>query len=101
VQCPVCNHLNSATDVRCFQCRTTLIQEAVGHSDSYRKTTGELDSRMYSGVGAFFGFCLVAVLLKFILPGVNLGDGDIYTISAVGAGIGGLIGRALLRARMK
>ena len=101
MQCPVCNNLNAATDVRCFQCNTTLIHEAAGHSEGYRKTTQELDARVYSGVGAFFGFCLVAVFLKFILPGVTFDDREIYLAAAVGAGIGGFIGRAFLRARFK
>ncbi|MDP9929940.1 hypothetical protein [Variovorax paradoxus] len=47
-------------DVRCIQCSTTLIHEAVGHSAGYRKTTEAMDARVYSGVGAIFGFFLVA-----------------------------------------
>lgn len=39
MQCPACNHLDCATDVRCTQCSTTLIHEAVGHSEAYRNTT--------------------------------------------------------------
>lgn len=88
-------------DVRCIQCSTTLIHEAVGHSAGYRKTTEAMDIRVYGGVGAFFGFFLVAVFLKFILPDVSLGDRAIYAISVGGALIGGIAGRQFLRAKMK
>ena len=101
MQCPVCNHLNSAMDVRCMQCSTTLIHEAAGHSAGYRKATGEMDVRIYSGAGAFFGFFLVAIFLKFILPDVSLGDRAIYTISVGDALIGGFMGRLFLRSKMK
>ena len=101
MQCPVCNHLNSAMDVRCIQCSTTLIHEAVGHSAGYRKTTEAMDARVYSGVGAIFGFFLVAIFLKFIVPGVSLDDRAIYAISVGGAWIGGILGRQFLRAKTK
>jgi len=97
MQYPTCNHLNGATSVRCSQCGTTLIHEAVGHSDAYLKTVNKMDTRVYSGVGAFFGFFLVAALLKTVLSGLWWTDRQIYGFAVVGSVVGGLLGRLFLR----
>ena len=56
MQCPTCSQFNAATDVRCLNCRTTLIYEAEGHSKQFKKAAHTLDARMYSGIGALLGF---------------------------------------------
>jgi len=101
MQCSVCNHLGAATDVRCIQCGNTLIHEAVGHSEGYRKATDYMDGRLYGGIGAFFGFVIVATLLKFVFVSPWLNDREIYAI-AMGGGVAGLVaGRLLLRAKRR
>ena len=97
MQCPACTELNTATSVRCVRCGTTLIYEAIGHSVGYRDATSKLDARVYSGIGAFFGFFLVAVLLKVVLPGLWLSDREIYGAAIGGAVVGGIVGRLFLR----
>ena len=101
MQCPVCNHLGAATDVRCIQCGSTLIHEATGHSEGYRKATDYMDARLYGGIGAFFGFAIVATLLKFILVSPWLSDREIYTIALGGAVAGWVAGRLFLRAKRR
>jgi len=99
MECPACNHLNTATSVRCIQCGTTLVHEAVGHSPGYRATVNEMDSRIHGGVGAFFGFFLVAGLLKFVLVNLWLNDREIYSFSLGGALVGAFLGRLFLRSK--
>lgn len=91
MQCPTCNYANTATSVRCIQCSTVLIPEAMGRSKEYVKAAGELDSRMFSGIGSLVGFFLVATLLKFVLIDVRMTDREIY-----GAAIGGAMVGAIL-----
>jgi hypothetical protein len=99
MQCSSCNHLNSATDVRCFNCGTTLIYEAVGHSKEYERASQSLSVRMHSGIGALLGFFLVAVLLKFILTSHFLSDRQVMLASAGAAVVGSFLGRLFLRAK--
>ncbi|MNY42048.1 hypothetical protein D3C86_1769080 [compost metagenome] len=101
MSCPTCNHLNAATDVRCIRCGTTLIHEALGHSEAYRKTTDSMDARVYGGVGAFFGFCVVATLLKFVLAPPWLDDRELYAFATGGAVVGGLLARLFLRSKQR
>ncbi|WP_156370443.1 MULTISPECIES: zinc finger Ran-binding domain-containing protein [unclassified Acidovorax] len=99
MQCPTCNNLNAATDVRCMRCQTTLIHEAAGHSEGFKKAANALDARMYSGIGAFFGFALTAVLLKFVLTEHWLSDRQIYLSAVVAGVVGSILGRLFLKAR--
>ncbi len=101
MQCPVCNFVNSATSVRCTQCRTTLIHEAIGHSAEVAASTRDVDSRVFGGIGAAIGFFVVAFLLKFILIDVRLNDREIYGVSVGGAIVGAIFGRLVLRAKQK
>lgn len=101
MSCPTCNHLNAATDVRCIRCGTTLIHEALGHSDGYRKITASMDDRVYGGLGAFFGFFVVATLLKFVLAPPWLDDRELYAFAAGGAVAGGWLARLYLRAKRR
>ena len=101
MQCPVCNNLNAATDVRCIQCGTTLIHEALGHTLEYRKATSSMDARMYGGIGAFFGFSIVAVLLKLVLADLWLSDREICAFAVGGAVAGGLAGRLFINAKRR
>ena len=101
MQCPVCNNLNAATDVRCLQCGTTLIHEALRHTSDYRAATDSMDTRMYGGIGAFFGFCIVGALLKFILTDLWLSAAQICAFAAGGAVAGRLAGQLFLRAKRR
>jgi hypothetical protein len=56
--CPVCNSQNLAARVKCFQCGTTLIHEATGHSAAYIKGARNVDSYIYGLVGAISALAL-------------------------------------------
>src|SRR5262245_16233926 len=99
MQCPSCGHLNAATSVRCVQCGTTLIYEAVGPSPAAKRASKEMDTRLLGGIGAFFGFCVTALLLKFILSGLWLSDQEVYTYSVGGAVIGAAIAKLYARTK--
>ena len=97
MQCPTCSQFNAATDVRCLNCRTTLIYEAEGHSKEFKKAAHTLDARMYSGIGALLGFFLVAGLLKFVFTAHWLSDREIYLAAALSGFVGSVIGLVFLR----
>lgn len=99
MQCPTCNSLNTATDVRCMQCGTTLIHEAVGHSKEFRQAADSLSLRMHSGLGALVGFFFTAVALKFVFTAHFLSDRQVIFASMVSAAVGSFIGRLLFKAR--
>lgn len=99
MQCPACNSLSAATDVRCLNCGTTLIYEAGGHSKEYEKASASLSARMRSGLGALAGFFLVAVALKVIFPANFLADRQILWASAIAGVAGSVVGRLLLKAK--
>jgi len=56
---------------------------------------------MYGGIGAFFGFSIVAVLLKFVLADLWLSEREIYVFAVGGAVAGGLAGRLFLGAKRR
>lgn len=56
--CPVCSAHNAAMNVRCFECSTVLIPEAVGRSADVRRTVDNLDRRLYTGYGGLAGFVI-------------------------------------------
>jgi len=99
MQCMTCNTLNAATTVRCMTCGTTLIHEAVGHSNAYQRGARSLDTKLHTGIGSFFGFFLVAILLKFVFIAHWLSDREIYLAAAVGGVIGAFAGRLVMKAR--
>lgn len=99
MQCPTCNHLNSATVARCMNCGTTLIYEAAGHSKEYQKAATAIDSKMHSGIGGLFGFFLVAILLKFVFTEHWLSDREIYFAAVVAGVAGSVAGRLFLKAK--
>ena len=99
MNCPVCNIQNSATSVRCIQCGTTLIHEALGHSTEYRIASKVIDKRMLGGIGAIFGFALVGVLLRFVLTSLWLDDRQICGIATGGGIVGGFLGRVFASLR--
>lgn len=99
--CPTCNAQNSATSVRCLQCGTILIHEAVGHSDDYKKGARYLDARMYSGIGAFAGFFAVGLFLKADFADLYLSDRDIYLYAVFGGIAGSIIGRLIARSKSR
>ncbi len=88
--CSTCNTQNLATSVRCIQCGTTLIHEAVGHSDAFRKGALMIDTRMYSGIGAFLGLILAALLISTVFE-YQYGSGKfVFPICVIA---GSLVGR--------
>jgi hypothetical protein len=91
--CPTCNAQNLATDVRCLQCRALLIETTEKRSDAYIRSNRDMDNRIYSGVGALIGFGFVGLSLKFFLSNVNMNDEQIYSAAAIGAAVGGMLGR--------
>lgn len=97
MECPACNHLNTATSVRCVVCGTILIKEVVGFSPEFEGTVNRMDRRVYSGIGGFFGFFLTAVFLKFIFEHLWLSDREVYSYSLFGGAAGSLLGLAFLR----
>jgi ABC-type uncharacterized transport system permease subunit len=88
--CPVCNSQNLATSVKCFQCGTTLIHEATGHSTAYIKGARRVDSYTYGLVGAISTLVLAVVLLKTLFSDWNL---NAPLICFIGFFLGGLAGR--------
>jgi hypothetical protein len=58
-----------------------------------------MDARVYGGVGAFFGFSIVATLLMLAPPWLS--DREIYAFAAGGAIAGGIAGRLFLRAKQR
>ena len=53
--CPVCNAANAATSVRCLECGTILIPEAVPRSDEMQRTADGLDRKLAMGYGGLIG----------------------------------------------
>ncbi|MEZ0245422.1 MAG: hypothetical protein ACAH09_02165 [Methylophilaceae bacterium] len=88
--CPACNSPISATDARCIQCRTLLIESSEKKSAEFTKSAHWVDSRIYYGIGGFLGF-LVALAFFFTEPD------QLPTACAIGAGAGGLIGKFVAR----
>lgn len=88
--CPACNTQNLATSAKCFQCGTTLIYEAGGHSTAYIKGARSIDSRTYGLVGAVTALVLAVVLLKTVLFEWNL---NAPLLCFVSISAGGMVGR--------
>lgn len=95
--CPTCNHINPATAVRCLNCGTTLIYEAVGHSEDYKKATRALDLKIHTGVGAVLGFFAVILFIKIILADHWFSEQEIYSYGFGGAIAGSTLGRIVLK----
>lgn len=90
MQCRACNSQNDATSVKCFQCGTTLIYEATGHSTAYIKGARRVDSYIYGLVGAIIAGALAVALFQTLLSDFNLNIPLIFFISIF---FGGLAGR--------
>jgi hypothetical protein len=89
--CPVCNSQNLATSVKCFQCGTTLIHEATGHSAAYIKGARRVDSYIYGLVGAVSALALAVVVLKTLFSDWNLNAPLICFISFLSGGLAGRV----------
>jgi hypothetical protein len=90
--CPACNSQNLATSAKCFQCGTTLIHEAIGHSTAYIKGARRVDAYIYGLAGAISTLALAVVALKTVFSDWNLNAPFICWISFL---LGGLIGRLI------
>lgn len=90
--CPVCNRQNLAFSVNCFQCGTTLIHEARGHSTAYLEGARGLDSRAYGIVGSVVAFILAILLLKTLLSEWYLNEPLVCFVSTC---CGGVVGRSI------
>lgn len=90
--CPCCGTQNLHTALQCIQCGTTLIKETEVHSDDFKKGARIVDFRMYSGVGAFLGIALAAILL-ISAPHELYGREKIVVVTCVV--IGGVLGRVI------
>ena len=88
--CPVCSSQILATDARCLNRRTLLIESSEKKSEAFKKSAGRVDGRIYFGVGAFLGFM---VALAFFHSEEEM----LPTASSIGAVIGGLIGKYIAR----
>ena len=73
--CAGCGTQNLPTDLRCVRCGTSLVGDTVGGSEKFRKTTREMDMRMYGGVG---GFVLTVLMFKTVLSDMYLNDMQVY-----------------------
>lgn len=93
MQCPSCNYINAATQVRCLQCNTTLIHEAVGHSPAYHRAVALANSRIYGVIAAVIGFILVVCYFKFVSDDVLMSDEAVMAYGGVGAVVGNALGR--------
>lgn len=99
MECPACNHLNSAMAVHCINCRSVLIHEAVGHSKEFKAAVSSLDTRMYGRLGGLAGFFLSATLLKFVFTAHDLTDFEVYMAAMCAAVVGGFLGQRLHSAK--
>jgi len=89
--CPVCNAQNGAVSVRCLECGTILIEEAVSRSAEAQRGMNQLDRRLCTGYGALVGF-VVGMGSWFILSqDESAAQGWIGLCSAAGAALGRLI----------
>ena len=79
--CPSCNTLNSATSVRCLQCRTLLIDTAVERSPLARQAQNDGDRRVYILAGSVVGLAVGGLIFQSGLAAVFF------------PGVGSLLGR--------
>lgn len=84
--------MNHAMAVRCEQCRTPLIHEAIDQAGNSRKLANGIDRKIFSVIGAGVLFALVAVVGIFTSQG-GLDDPHVLRGALVAAAIGGFIGR--------
>ena len=95
-----CGAQNLPTDLRCLRCGASLVGDPVGGSEIYRKNAREIDSRMYGGIGGFFGFTLTVLLCKTVFSSMYLSDRQIYGsavfVAVALSALGGYIARRRL-----
>lgn len=96
MECPVCHHMNHAMAVRCEQCRTPLIHEAVGSAPNAQKLAAAIDRKIYSVIGAGACAALVAVIGIATSQG-GLDDPDVLRGVMFAAVVGGFIGRYIAK----
>ena len=58
MHCPTCQTVNTATDVRCFQCRTLLIETAEERSDAFKAASNYIDASLYRRIGGGVGLAI-------------------------------------------
>jgi DNA-directed RNA polymerase subunit N (RpoN/RPB10) len=86
MSCPSCGSLISATDVRCINCGTVLIEQSQKKTEEFKNAAHWVDNRIYYGVGSFIGF-LFALLFFYQ-------DNDLLPKACLaGSIVGGLIGK--------
>lgn len=56
--CPVCQAHNSAMSVRCLDCGTVLISDALPRAEGVQRTADAFDNKLYMGYGGLIGFVL-------------------------------------------
>jgi uncharacterized membrane protein YvbJ len=76
--CASCGTQNLPTDLRCLRCGASLVGDTVGGSEKFRKTTREMDMRMYGGAAGFLGFVLTVLMFKTVLSDMYLNDMQVY-----------------------
>lgn len=87
--CPCCQAQNSATSVRCYQCGTTLIHEALGHSDGAKQAIRYLDNNIYPKLGAGVG--MVMALLAGLITSSS--DQALAFLLGIGVVAGAVFGK--------
>jgi hypothetical protein len=84
--------MNHAMAVRCEQCRTPLIHEAIDQSVKTKKLANAIDTKIFSVIGA--GACFALVAAVGILTSQNgLDDPHVLRGALFAAVVGGVIGR--------
>lgn len=90
--------------MRCIQCGTGLVNETTETTettDAYRAAARAVDARMYGGIGAFVGFALTFVVLKFVLEDMYFDTREIYGGALAAAVVCGAAGRLIAHKKWK
>jgi len=85
--------------VRCLQCKTTLIHEAVGHPAEYRSAVELLDAKVWAMVGAVAGLVVTVFYLKFFSDQIMIDNKTLGVFGGMGASVGALLARVVVAIR--